>query len=193
MQNALKAALVVFVLTIPATLAAQDIDAGIDAYHRGDFASALIEFKPLAEQGDAKAQSSLGYMYAAGQGVAQDFAAAAMWFREAAEQGSRSAQANLGALYGKGQGVPQDYAEAVKWTRMGANRGYAQAQSNLGQGYKNGRGVPYDYVQAHMWFSLAAVQGNGSAAKFRDELARRMTSEQISEAQKRTGEWRPLK
>ena len=72
MQNALKAALVDFVLTIPATLAAQDLDAGMEAYHRGDFALALIEFKPLAEQGDAKAQSSLGYMYAAGQGVAQD-------------------------------------------------------------------------------------------------------------------------
>jgi TPR repeat protein len=33
-----------------------DYKAGEDAYHRGDFSTALREWRPLAEQGDALAQ-----------------------------------------------------------------------------------------------------------------------------------------
>jgi len=36
---------------------------GIAAYKRGDNAAALKVFRPLAEQGDASAQSDLGVMY----------------------------------------------------------------------------------------------------------------------------------
>ena len=41
----------------------QDYQVGLDAYNRGDFATALREWTPLAEQGDADAQSNLGLMY----------------------------------------------------------------------------------------------------------------------------------
>ncbi len=51
-------------------------DEGVAAYYRGDYATALREFRVLAEQGDAKAQFSLGVMYRNGQGVTQDYAAA---------------------------------------------------------------------------------------------------------------------
>ena len=50
--------------------------------------------------------------------------------------------------------------------------------------YANGQGVPQDYVLAHMWFNLAAAQGNEDGKKNRDIVAKRMTSEQIAEAQK---------
>jgi len=43
-----------------------DIYKGVDAYDSGDFATALREFRPLAEQGVAFAQFSLGVMYAFG-------------------------------------------------------------------------------------------------------------------------------
>ena len=49
---------------VAATLAiAADYEAGVDAYKRGDYATALREFQPLAEQGDADAQYYLGVMY----------------------------------------------------------------------------------------------------------------------------------
>ena len=38
-------------------------DEGRAAYERGDYATALKEFRPLAEQGLAKAQAILGFMY----------------------------------------------------------------------------------------------------------------------------------
>ena len=57
-----------------------DWDAGMDAYNAGDFQTALKNWIPLAEQGDAKAQSILGLMYENGKGVLQDYALAHMWW-----------------------------------------------------------------------------------------------------------------
>ena len=48
-----------------------DYTAGEDAYNRGDFATALREWRPLAEQGDALAQYNLRVLYRKGRGVPQ--------------------------------------------------------------------------------------------------------------------------
>jgi len=92
---------------------AQDFVKGSVAYISGDFATALKEWKPLAEQGDAAAQYNLGQMYRFGKGVIQDYAEAVKWYRKAAEQGYALAQNNLGYMYANGEGVTQDYATAV--------------------------------------------------------------------------------
>jgi TPR repeat protein len=55
----------------------------------------LEELKPLAEQGDANAQSYLGLMYHQGLGVIQDNIRAYMWLHLSASQGSRVAKINL--------------------------------------------------------------------------------------------------
>ena len=69
---------------------------GFDAYNRGDHATALSELKPLAEQGNAIAQSNLGWMYSNGKGVTQDDKTAVKWYTLAAEQGDARAQFKLG-------------------------------------------------------------------------------------------------
>ncbi len=46
-----------------------DWDKEVTAYQNGDYATALKEWTPLAEQGDADAQYNLGVMYALGHGV----------------------------------------------------------------------------------------------------------------------------
>jgi len=171
---------------------------GVTAYSRGDYATALRELRPLAEQGDSLAQSYLGFMYAKGQGVPQDDAEAAKWFRKTAEQGDADAQYLLGFLYAEGPGVPQDFAEAAKWLRKAAMQGYAFAQGDLGFMYEKGRGVPQDYVQAHMWYNLAASRlppgtKRDLAVKNRDIVAAKMTPAQISKAQRLAREWKPKK
>ncbi len=97
-------------------------DEGLAAYNRGDYATALREWRPLAEQGDAGAQIFLGFMYKKGRGVPQDYAEAMKWYRKAAEQGYASAQVNLGVMYINGQGVPQDYVQALMWFNLAASR-----------------------------------------------------------------------
>ena len=170
-------------------------NAGAAAYKRGDYATALREWRPLAEQGHAKAQYNLGNMYSKGRGVPQDNAEAVKWYRKAAEQGVVQAQNNLGNMYENGRGVPQDYAEALQWYRKAAEQEHASAQNNLGNMYKFGEGVPQDYAQAHMWFNLAASgfprgEDRDKAVKNRDTVAKRMTPAQISEAQKLAREWK---
>ena len=171
---------------------------GVTAYNRGDYATALREFRPLAEQGIADAQNTLGVMYYKGQGVPEDDAKAAKWYRKAATQGNAGAQYNLGVMYDNGLGVPQDFAEAAKWLRKAAMQGYAFAQGDLGFMYEKGRGVPQDYVQAHMWYNLAASRllpgtKRDLAVKNRDLLAAKMTPAQIAEAQRLAREWKPKK
>ncbi len=168
-----------------------EFQAGSDAYERGDYETAVAEFRASADQGDAWAQLLLGTMYHAGQGVPQDYQEAVKWFRLAAEQGEASAQYNLGVAYGNGQGVPQDYQEAGKWYRRAAEQGEASAQSNLATKYYTGKGIPQDYVLAHMWANLAASQGGEDAVEKRDAMATLMTPEQIAEAQKLAREWKP--
>ncbi len=145
------------------TTTAGNFQKGLNAYNKGDYATALLEWKPLAAQGDAPAQANLGGMYRDGRGVPQDDAEAVRWFRLAAEQGDAWAQTNLGLGYAKGRGVPQDDAEAVRWYRLAAEQGHAWAQANLGGMYRDGRGVPQDDAEAVRWFRLAAEQGDAWA------------------------------
>ena len=138
-------------------------------------------------------------MYMSGQGVPQDFIVAMKWYRVAADQGFAVARLNLGAMYVKGLGVPQDLAEATKWYRLAADQGCADAQLALGAFYEDGQGVPKDYVRAYMWFNLAAAfypaseaEIRGEAIKYRDELAAKMTSGQIAQAQALARQWHTI-
>ena len=49
----------------------------------------MREWKPLAEQGDAKAQARIGFMYSNGQGVPQDYVVAHLWSSLAVAQGKK--------------------------------------------------------------------------------------------------------
>ncbi len=68
---------------------------GMAAYNRGDYVPAIRLFRPLAEQGNPKAQSVLGVMYRKGEGVARNSVRAFVWFSFAAARGDASAKAGL--------------------------------------------------------------------------------------------------
>ena len=113
--------------------------------------------------------------------------------RVRAEAGDAGAQNDLGFRYAIGRVVPQDHAEAVRWFRLAAEQGLALGQFGLGLMYATGEGVPQDYVLAHMWYNLAASRATGEArdqfVENRDRVARRMTAEQVAEAQRLAREW----
>src|SRR6266478_6275370 len=60
---------------------------GMAAYNRGDYVPAIRLFRPLAEQGNAKAQNVLGVIFRKGEGVPKSPARAHMWFSFAAKRG----------------------------------------------------------------------------------------------------------
>jgi TPR repeat protein len=188
--------------------ASEDCAAAAAFYLQHDYTEALRLCRPLAEKGDAKAQSALAFMYINGEGVPHDKAEAEKWYRKAAEQGYAPAQSALGFMYDSGDGVPQDYAEAEKWYRKAAERGDAFGQAYLGFMYEFGKGVSRNNVLAHMWVNLAAAHSPTDFADYanrdmygmtktyadeRDELAAKMTPAQIAEAQRLAREWKPTK
>ena len=111
----------------PVVPAWADYQAGMDAYNRGNFSTALREWQPLAEQGDARAQFSFGLLYENGDGVPRDYAKARQWYAKAAAQGDAKAQLYLGLQSSFGQGVPTDLVEAYMWYSLAAGNGNAHA------------------------------------------------------------------
>ncbi len=105
-------ALVFLALDTPALA---DLDTGATAYNKGDYATALHELSPLAENGDAEAQFLLGSMFEGGLGVEQSYAEAIKWYGLAAERGLVRAQYHLGLLYAIGEGVGRNHTIAAEW------------------------------------------------------------------------------
>lgn len=145
-----------------------DFQKGWDASKKGDYAAALKEWRSLAEQGDANAQSNLGWMYDNGFGVLEDDKEAAKWYRLAADQGEAGAQFNLGWMYAYGLGVLEDDKEAVRLYRLAAEQGEASAQFYLGVAYAEGEGVLENEKDAAKWFRLATEQGDAITRFNRD-------------------------
>ncbi len=139
-------------LVASSVLAQSGYDKGASAYKRGDFDSALAVFRPLAENGDAKAQSILGLMYSYGEGVPVDYRESARWYRRAAEQSSSVAQYNLGMFYLEGKGVSQNTDKAIKWLTKSADGGHFRARSELAKlgadSYSDLASPPSDSLEA---------------------------------------------
>ena len=152
-----------FLLAASTTVDAGDLQKGGLAYARGDYTSAIAEFRPLADGGDPVAQYKLGVMYACGLGVQEDDAQAALWYKKAAEKGYVDAQYMLGQIYSKGKGAQKNDASAIAWYSKAAEQGDLNAQFELGQMYFSGSGIGQDHAQAASWLRKSALQGNAGA------------------------------
>ena len=173
---------------------AADYHKGLAAYDSGDYKTAIAEWTPLAEQGNARAQNILGLIYQNGKGVAENDKTAVNWYTLAAKQGDAYAQVNLGFMHQHGKGVSQNHNTAVNWYTLSAEQGNARAQNNLGFMYVTGSGVLTDHLRAYMWWNLASYNGhewwnlasyNGHevAGENKDQLAIKMTPADITIAQ----------
>jgi len=152
------------ILLACAAAAGADFQTGLAAYRRGDFAAALREWQPLAEQGDANSQYNLGLLYARGQGVPQSYQQAAAWYEKAAAQNVPAAEYNLGVMYANGQGVPKSASDAEKWFLKAAQQGVRDAETSLATIYSEDSGGSQNYAEAEKWYRKAADQGIASAA-----------------------------
>jgi len=154
-----------------------------------DFGEAARWYEQLAKQGDARAQASLGLMYARGYGVEKNLETARHWWSFAAAQNDPSAQYNLGVIYATGEGVQRDYAQAAHWLNRAAQRGHIQAQHNLGMLYHEGKGVERDPLRAYFWVKVAALQGDEVSRKSLQLVGRDMSADQIRQADIQAEEW----
>jgi TonB family protein len=110
-----------FTLGLGGSVIAGPMEDGQTAYDRGDYPAAQLLWRPLAEQGIARAQNNLGVLYENGKGVPQDINEALKWYRLAAEQNYGGAQNNLGLIYALGRGVARDPVRAYMWFSLAAS------------------------------------------------------------------------
>ena len=153
----------------------------VDAYKRGDYATALSQCEAAAKTGDSVCQDILGLLYLEGHGVKADPVAAVRWFRLAAEQGNPIAAYNLAVAYDDGNGVGKNPAEAEKWFKVGAEKGFPPAGAEYGlhilslhKDWKGGLKWLRPAAAAGMpkaQFALAYSYESGTGVKRNDRLA----------------------
>lgn len=134
---------------------------GVDAWQRGDYATAVKEWRPLAISGDADAQFNLAQAYKLGRGVPVDLKLAEDWYRKAALKGHRQAEDNYGLVMFQ-NGKRQD---AMQWIQKSAARGEPRAQYVLGTALFNGDLLGKDWVRAYALMTRASSAGLPQASK----------------------------
>ncbi len=131
-----------------------DVKAGVDAWGRGDFQTAINEWRGPAANGDADAQFNLGQAYKLGRGVPQDLKQAEAWYKKAADQGHLQANDNYGLILFQNN----RRSEALPYLQASAQRGEPRAQYVLGTGHFNGDFVEKDWIKAYALMTRASAQ-----------------------------------
>jgi hypothetical protein len=150
-----KIALMAVLMAIAAPASAQSVKAGVEAWQRADYDSAVKIWRPLAEAGDADAAFNLGQAYRLGRGVPISLAAAQTWLERAARKDHLDAQTTLGLLLFNGG----NRVSGLRWLRTAAEEGEPRALLIYGTALFNGDGVVRDPVKAYAYVSRAAAQG----------------------------------
>ena len=148
------ASLLGMALILGSAPAAADVKAGVDAWGRGDYQTAISEWRGPADNGDADAQFNLGQAYKLGRGVPQDLVQAEKWYKKAADQGHMQASDNYGLVLFQSN----RRNEALPYLQASAQRGEPRAQYVLGTGYFNGDFVEKDWIKAYALMTRASAQ-----------------------------------
>lgn len=155
------------------------------------------KFLGRATKGDALAQYCVAKSYLPFVGSKGDPAKACRneeeadkWFELAAKQGLPDAQFHIGLS----QLLRKDSEQAATSLRKAAESGHALAMYYFGEALERGDGVSKNEVSALMWLTLAAARQSAFrelAATSRDNLAKRLSREEVVEAQKLSSAWKP--
>ena len=146
-----------------ASVSGDQLAAGKSAYTRGDYSLAFRAFTPLANEGNAEAQTFIGSLYENGLGVIKDEKNALDWYEKAGKAGNAKGQHNAGIFYYTGRGVAVNYPAAYEWFLKATNTDYAPSQYMIGLMYHQGHGVAINFERARLWFLKAAKQGYANA------------------------------
>ena len=180
-----------------------DFAAGLKAYNARDWRGAIINLRPLADQGDARALLIIGNMYRNGYGVLQNRAEAMKLYKRAAGMNNTQAMNAVGAMYVDGQGAQPDIKTARAWFRRSALLGDQTGAVFYGiilfQGNSNPDN-PFqpDFAKAYKWYKICAAEKQNPGytkvcAHVADALAHRyLKKEQADKIDREVAAWKPL-
>ncbi|WP_271439249.1 SPOR domain-containing protein [Pontixanthobacter luteolus] len=145
--NCLAAAAAIM-LAAPATA---ELNAGYEAWHKGDYTRAVAEWRDLAAAGNADAQYNMAQAYRQGKGVKKNEKQAEILLAKAAAQGHIKATDNYGLLlFQSGR-----REEAMPYVTAASQRGNPWAQYLIGIGHFNGDLLEKDWVKAYALMTLS--------------------------------------
>jgi len=154
----LRAVALATVLSLVFTpLAAQDHQRGVDAYDAGDYATALREWLPLANQGHAYAQFNVGLLYDP------------IKLYQCGNRRCSTADALALGAGVRSMGITKTFDEALTWYRRAAGQGHARAQNKIGIIFE---ALLDDKTRALMWYRVSAMNGLDSGASNYNRLRR---------------------
>ncbi|WP_081436654.1 tetratricopeptide repeat protein [Burkholderia lata] len=155
------------ILGVAGTAVADQVEDAARAFQRTDYATALALWRPLAEQGNSRAEIGLGKLYESGLAVPKDQAQANVWFQKAANQGDAEGECIVGLGYVMGtHGQPQDVSWGVALMKKAVDHGNAGCANQIGELYRNGLfGIPRDHVEAVAWHRRGAEMGDALAER----------------------------
>lgn len=139
-----------------ATKLGEPYDSAYAAMRQGDDPKAVKLLMPAAQQGSARAQALLGFIYDSRAGGLHNESLAFKWISRAAKSGDAHSQMTLGEMYEDGRGVAKDEAKALQWYQRAAKAGDKDAQRVLSDVYAYGRlGQAPDPKKAQYWMLRA--------------------------------------
>ena len=147
-------------------------------------------FERAADAGLIPAQARTGNLYEKGVGVARDLAVARSWYERAGIGGNARAMHNLAVLFAEGVDGKPDFASAQRWFQDAAATGLRDSQFNLGVLLARGLGTSQNLPESYKWFALAAAQGDEEAGRKRDEIAARLSPQDLAAAKALVERWR---
>ncbi|WP_075215266.1 tetratricopeptide repeat protein [Mongoliimonas terrestris] len=142
---------------------ADTVDYAYGAFQRGLYLTSLAIALEHATDGDATAQTLVGFIYANGYGVPKNPKEAAIWYDLAAKAGDAGAMMELANLYALGVGVARDQARARTLLEAALAKGRKEAAYGLGLLYLDPENDEADLAKAARVFETAAAAGNADA------------------------------
>jgi len=149
----------------------------------------LSWYYQASNQGNIESQFDLAVIYQIGKyGVEKNIKKAIDWYEKEAEQNHVKSQYFLSQIFLEGNGISKNSKRAAYWCKRAAEQGYGPAQGKIGAMYIEGVGIPKNYIRAYSWFALAAAQGNENATVVMNYIEKRLSEQQIVQAQELAAE-----
>ncbi len=167
--------------TVPAQA---DTKAGVDAWSRGEYDTAVNQWRDPALKGDPDAQFNLGQAYKLGRGVKTDLNVALDWYKKAAALGHLQAADSCGHLLHYQQRI----TEALPYLQASSDRGDPRAQYLLATELFNGVNIQKDWVSAYALMTQSSSAGMTPASRSLAQMDQYIPLEQRQAASVLAGE-----
>jgi len=139
---AIAALLALAAPVIPAAVGQSALRDSVPVSLKRDVERSQTLWVDLAEQGDTKAQTALGFLYLIGLWLEQNDRQAFNWFEAAAVQGVPEAQYYLGTMFLRGRGINANAPAAYFWCELSVTQGLAAERPAAHRWRRSRRGPP---------------------------------------------------